>query len=103
MGGVLFTGVLALIGAAIVMTLWNTLLPALCGFSQVNFWQALGLLTLGLTFSGSIFFLFIGLFHTLHHTHDSTRRRLRAKWENMTDEERKEFFNSHGFKTYHRN
>lgn len=98
-GGVLFTGLLAAIGATIVMNLWNTILPPACGFSQVSFWQALGLLTLGLTFSGSIFILFIGLFHTLHHTHDSNRRRLRAKWESMTDEQRKEFFNSHGFNT----
>lgn len=33
-------------GGALVMWLWNWLLPPLAGLSEVNFWQALGLLAL---------------------------------------------------------
>jgi len=34
------------IGGAIVMQLWNWLLPSLFGWPQIGFWQALGLLLL---------------------------------------------------------
>ena len=34
------------IGGALVMLLWNWLLPPLVGWSEVGFWQALGLLAL---------------------------------------------------------
>ena len=42
MGFVLF----AFIGGEVVKLLWNWLVPPLFGFSQVSFWQALGLLAL---------------------------------------------------------
>ena len=34
------------IGGALVMPLWNWLLPPLMGWSEINFWQALGLVAL---------------------------------------------------------
>ncbi|HEY9286003.1 MAG TPA: hypothetical protein VIP46_21310 [Pyrinomonadaceae bacterium] len=34
------------IGGALVMLLWNWLLPPLIGWGEVNFWQALGMLAL---------------------------------------------------------
>jgi hypothetical protein len=34
------------IGGEVVMHLWNWLLPALFGWRQINFWQAIGLLAL---------------------------------------------------------
>ena len=34
------------IGGALVMLLWNWLLPPLFGWSEVSFWQALGLVAL---------------------------------------------------------
>jgi hypothetical protein len=34
------------IGGQVVMLLWNWLAPALFGWRQINFWQALGLLAL---------------------------------------------------------
>ena len=41
------------VGGALVTLLWNWLLPPLAGWSEVNFWQALGLLALcRLLFSG---------------------------------------------------
>ena len=33
-------------GGEIVMHLWNWLLPTLCGWQQINFWQSLGILAL---------------------------------------------------------
>ena len=34
------------LGGAVVMQLWNWLLPPLFGFREVTFWQAMGLLAL---------------------------------------------------------
>ena len=70
------------IGGEVVMHLWNWLLPALFGWRQVTFWQALGLLALcrilfgGFGFSGS------------HHSSSRQRRRMYERWEQMTPEER---------------
>ena len=70
--------------AAIVMLLWNALLPGLAGWSTVNYWQALGLLILcRLLFGG------------LHHGHPLAcrggRHRLHEKWLLMSREERETF------------
>jgi hypothetical protein len=70
------------LGGAIVMQLWNWLLPPLFGWRLITFWQALGLLALcrilfggfGLRSSGSNF-----------------RRRRAERWERMTPEERERF------------
>lgn len=44
----------AVIGGDVVMRLWNWLLPPLFGWRHINFWQALGLLTLcRILFGGS--------------------------------------------------
>jgi hypothetical protein len=44
----------AVIGGEVVMRLWNWLLPPLLAWRQINFWQALGLLTLcRILFGGS--------------------------------------------------
>jgi hypothetical protein len=67
------------IGGEVVMHLWNWLLPALFGWRQVTFWQALGLLALcrilfgGLGCGGS---------------HGSGRGPGSKRWEKMTPEER---------------
>ena len=34
------------IGGEVVMLLWNWLMPAIFGWPQINFWQAVGLLAL---------------------------------------------------------
>src|SRR5947199_8204294 len=72
------------IGGEIVMHLWNWLLPALFGWRQITFWQALGLLLLcrilfgGLGVRGS------------HRSHMRfrMRRRMAERGEQMTPEER---------------
>jgi len=44
----------AVIGGEVVLRLWNWLLPPLFGWRKINFWQALGLLTLcRILFGGS--------------------------------------------------
>jgi hypothetical protein len=43
---ILGIAVAAGIGGGLVMLLWNWLVPSIFGWSQVSFWQALGLLAL---------------------------------------------------------
>lgn len=71
------------IGGAVVQLLWNWLLPAIFGWRQVTFWQAVGLLALcrilfgGLGMRGG--------------PRSSIRRRMTERWEGMTPEEREKF------------
>ena len=66
------------IGGFMVLKLWNWLLPPLFGWSQITFWQAIGLLALcrilfgGFKGSGRADF----------------RRRRAERWGRMTPEER---------------
>jgi hypothetical protein len=69
-----------------VMLLWNWLMPALFGWSQIGFLQALGLLILGRILFGR----FGG--------HMGWRHRMMQRWNHMTPEEREKFragFRSH--------
>ena len=71
------------IGGEIVKQLWNWLLPPLFGWPQITFWQALGLLAL-------CRILFGGLGR--HGSGRSNfRRRMEARCESMTPEERERF------------
>jgi hypothetical protein len=76
------------IGGEVVMRLWNWLLPALFGFRQITFWQALGLLVLCR--------ILFGGFHG-HGAGPGSRARRRARermeqrWEQMTPEEREKY------------
>ena len=65
------------VGGAIVMQLWNWLLPPLFGWHQVTFWQALGLLVLCRV-----------LFGGLGRGSFSPRRRMRERFDRMSPEER---------------
>ena len=71
------------VGGAIVLLLWNWLLPPLAGWPPITFWQALGLLALCRILFGGF-----GL-------HGSPRRRWRGRLgeccEPMTPEERERF------------
>ena len=71
------------IGGEVVLQLWNSLLPALFGWRQITFWQAVGLLALcRVLFGGSG-----GRgFHRFNF-----RRRMSERWERMTPEEREKF------------
>lgn len=91
-GGLLFVA----IGGAVVQALWNWLLPALFGWPQITFWQALGLLAL-------CRILFGGLGSHAGGPRSNVRRRWSERWnerfaervterlEQMTPEERERF------------
>jgi len=69
---------------AVVMTLWNWLMPDLFGWHAISFWQALGLLVLSK--------ILLGGWHGRHgHHHMHWRARMMERWEHMTDEEREKF------------
>jgi len=82
------------IGGELVKLLWNWLVPALFGWRQITFWQAVGLLAL-------CRILFGGLGHSGGRGHMRGRirermaermgERIRERWEHMTPEEREKF------------
>jgi hypothetical protein len=79
---------------AVVMLLWNALMPQIFLLPSLNYWQAAGLLLLARI-------LFGGLVHGMagHGGHRGNGdghlfghgNKLREKWMNMSEEERKEF------------
>ncbi len=70
-------------GGEVVRQLWNWLLPALFGWRQISFWQALGMLAL-------CRILFGGLGG--HGGYQSKfQRRMAERWDAMTPEERARF------------
>jgi hypothetical protein len=71
------------IGGEVVLHLWNWLLPALFGWRQITFWQALGLLVLCRILFGNVGGR--GL------RRSNFRRRMGERWERMTPEEREKF------------
>lgn len=79
----------ALAGIA-VMFLWNSIIPVVCGFSAITFWQGVGLFLIGQILTGGIlfalFFVLAGIHAVTHH-----RGELRNHWHGMTDEQRHEF------------
>jgi hypothetical protein len=66
-----------------VQLLWNWLLPALFGWREVTFWQALGLLALCR--------ILFGGFGMHGPGRSGVRRRMAERWEQMTPEERERF------------
>ncbi|MDR2824052.1 MAG: hypothetical protein LBB41_02495 [Prevotellaceae bacterium] len=77
---------------AIVMLLWNWLLPAIFGVAAINFWQALGVLVLSKILFGNFSF---GKHWAHPHGHHNV---MRDKWLKMSDDERKMFIkNRHRF------
>lgn len=73
-----------------LMYLWNWLMPAIFGLKTITFLQALGLFLLS-----KILFGFGGKGGGWKDRKQKHRdwARFRAKWENMTEEERQEFRN----------
>ena len=65
---------------ALVMLLWNWLVPPIFGWSAIGFWQALGLLLLCR--------ILVGGFHGGPNSHSDWRHRMIHRWERMTPEER---------------
>jgi hypothetical protein len=69
--------------SAVVMSLWNRVLPAMFGWPLITFWQAMGLLVLARIFFGR---LGGGPGRRMHWRH-----RMMERWSQMTPEERARF------------
>lgn len=69
--------------SAIVMRLWNWLMPAVFGWHLITFWQAVGLLVLSK--------ILFGGFRGRPGGHWHWRRRMMERWDRMTPEEREQF------------
>lgn len=67
------------VGGRIVQLLWNWLLPALFGWPQIGFWQALGLLALCRILFGGV---------GAHGPRSNIRRRITERMADITPEER---------------
>src|ERR1017187_6384378 len=67
----------------LVMRLWNWLIPGLIGWHLISFWQAVGILILSKILFGGFRPRFGPGMHW--------RRRMMARWEQMTPEERQKF------------
>ena len=84
--------------SAIVMLLWNVLIPAIIGWSAVNFWQAAGLVVLcRLLFGGFGKMRGMGyhMFHGCGHGHYHNMSDMHEKMRGMSRDERREFIRSH--------
>jgi hypothetical protein len=95
--GHVILGLAAIAGfSAVVMLLWNWLVPSIFGLAVINFWQALGLLALArLLFSGFGSKMAFG-----RHGRQGGgfgKNPIRERWEKMTPEERKEFVKKRRF------
>ncbi len=78
---VLFVGV----AGAVVMFLWNAIIPEVTGWKPLTYWQAVGLLVLF-----KILFGGIGRGSGRHHRRRSRWREMKNKWKGMDPAERKE-------------
>ncbi len=76
--------------SAIVMLLWNWLIPSIFGLAIINFWQALGLLVLARILFGGFShgrkMMHGGMMHKMHGGNP-----IREMWMKMTPEEREAF------------
>jgi len=79
------------ITSIIVMLLWNALIPSIFNGPTLNYWQSAGLLLLAKILFGSM-----GRgFGRRHHSYPDEvwKKKLRAKYEAMTPEEKEKFKN----------
>ncbi|HTX99453.1 MAG TPA: hypothetical protein VMG09_05500 [Bacteroidota bacterium] len=86
---IVFGGLVAIFGfSAIVMILWNLVIPQVFGITQVSYWQAMGLFVLAhvLVKSGRPYHYLHGL------KHERWRKMMDDQICRMSPEQRKEFF-----------
>ena len=62
----------------VVMSLWNALLPTITSLHTITFFQAMGLLVLSRLLFGGL------------RRHGHWRQRMRARWQDMTPEQREQ-------------
>ncbi len=83
--------VFSAIGGALVLHLWNWLLPPLFGFRQITFWQALGILLLCRILFGGFGLHGSGRSNIRGRVADRIADRMGDRWDAMTPEERERF------------
>ncbi|MCD7971099.1 MAG: hypothetical protein LUG18_00290 [Candidatus Azobacteroides sp.] len=93
-GFFIFMAAFAGIGA-IVMLLWNALIPGIIGWTAISYWQAIGLMLLSRLLLGG-FGRFHGRFgghfgHNALHDHHKRFHEMRDKMQTMSREEKKEY------------
>lgn len=84
----------ALLGA-LVMWLWNWLMPEIFGLPMLSFWQAVGLLVLCRLLVGNVG---LGGHHHGHGhcSHEAgTHNKLRERWECLSPQERQQIIEKH--------
>jgi hypothetical protein len=85
------------VAAAVVMLLWNALIPPVVGWASISYWQAGGLLVLVRILFGG----FGGLHHgAFFHHHRYPHARLHEELRGMSCNERREYIRKH-FKEFH--
>ena len=89
--GILAIGLFAFIGGEIIMRLWNWLLPAVFGWRQITFWQALGILVLCRILFGGFHGHGAGRSHMGSRMRERMEARMFERWERMTPEEREKY------------
>ena len=82
--------------AAIVMLLWNALIPSIIGWTCINYWQAAGLMLLSRLLLGGLGgFRKFGRFGHHHRGHHKMKREemiaFREKMKDMSRDERREY------------
>ena len=82
-GVVILIAVIVSAASAVVMFLWNAILPDVTGVKPLTFWKAMGLLVLAKILFGGIGKIFGGKRY-------SRRKHWRNKWMKMSPEERRE-------------
>ena len=87
--GLVFVAVGVIVFGFVTKELWNWLVPSIFGLRAITFWQAVGLVLLGK--------ILFGGFHKHGHGGGNWnrkrewKRRMKARWEAMTPEEREKF------------
>ena len=93
LGGLLFLAVFAA-AIAIVMLLWNALIPNIVGWTTINYWQAVGLMVLCRLLLGGFGRFgrghFWGRREDHHHWHQ-----MKSKMKGMSREERHDYIREH--------
>lgn len=73
------------------MALWNNIMPALCGFSTITFWQSAGLFIMGQILTGGIIILLFIAGGMIHHSSGHPHAEWKSHWYDMTEEQRRDF------------
>ena len=88
-----FFPLLWLLLSAIVMWLWNAILPSLLHTSNITFWQSAGLLLLSRILFGGFHFRRPDRQAGFGNSWSNMRKNMREKWMKMSEEERAKFKN----------